>query len=49
MTMTTTEIAAKYFELCSQGENSEAKVLYSPGADQAINAKRLQNRSPEAF
>ena len=33
MTMTTTEIAAKYFELYSQGENSEAKVLYSPDAD----------------
>ena len=32
MTMTTTEIAAKYFELCSQGKNSEAAVLYSPDA-----------------
>ena len=32
MTMTTTEIAAKYFELCSHGKNSEAKALYSPDA-----------------
>ena len=32
MTMTATEIATKYFELCSQGKNSEAAVLYSPDA-----------------